>query len=59
MRIKQIDGLRAFAVLAVVLAHSDNRVLLGRMGVSIFFVLSGFVIVRLLIIDIRNLAISG
>jgi peptidoglycan/LPS O-acetylase OafA/YrhL len=53
----ELDGLRAVAVLAVVLYHLHGPqapILGGFLGVDLFFVLSGFLITRLLLEDHRR-----
>jgi peptidoglycan/LPS O-acetylase OafA/YrhL len=47
---QQLDGLRFFAFLAVFLVHADvTNFWWGSYGVSLFFVISGFLITRILI----------
>jgi peptidoglycan/LPS O-acetylase OafA/YrhL len=56
-RDRQLDGLRAVAVTLVLYAHffAANGSHLGHIGVRLFFVLSGFLITRLLL-DARDAA---
>lgn len=46
----QIDSLRAIAVIAVIIGHIDHRILpSGYLGVDVFFVISGFVVMHSLL----------
>jgi peptidoglycan/LPS O-acetylase OafA/YrhL len=55
MYIKQFDTVRAFAVFLVILSHwpigLNSQFNLGSIGVTIFFVLSGFLITQILLKD--------
>src|SRR5690242_8129090 len=54
-RVPSLDGLRAVSVLMVIVGHVAMRLemhhlkMLGSLGVKIFFVISGFIITKLLI----------
>jgi peptidoglycan/LPS O-acetylase OafA/YrhL len=56
-RIPALDGVRAIAILLVLLAHSMHRVspilafMTGGMGVSVFLVLSGYLVTRVMLAD--------
>lgn len=55
----EIDGLRAFAVIAVVLFHIEPKVVPGGfIGVDVFFVISGFLITSIIKQEINEGAFS-
>ena len=49
-----LDGLRGVAVILVVLAHEALLRNAGAVGVNVFFVLSGFLITSLLLVEARD-----
>jgi peptidoglycan/LPS O-acetylase OafA/YrhL len=53
-----IDGLRAIAVLAVVLFHARLGISGGYVGVDVFFVISGFLITLIILKDIERKSFS-
>jgi peptidoglycan/LPS O-acetylase OafA/YrhL len=56
---KDIDGLRAIAVIAVVLFHADIALFSGGyVGVDVFFVISGFLITSLLRAEVETNSFS-
>ena len=50
-RLPGLDGIRAIAALMVVVNHHDFTVVSGALGVTMFFVLSGFLITWLLLAE--------
>ena len=58
---REIDGLRALAVLPVILFHAGFEIFSGGfVGVDVFFVLSGYLITRLILneIDLGKFSIT-
>ena len=49
MRVKFIDGLRALAIIDVAMSHAHLKYSSGVLGVTVFFTISGYVIVRLML----------
>lgn len=57
LKIKQIQGLRAIAVLGVVLYHAElSWIPGGFVGVDVFFVISGFLITQMIV---KEIALEG
>jgi peptidoglycan/LPS O-acetylase OafA/YrhL len=53
-RLPLLDGIRAFAIAFVIAGHSIHNIIstvLGTFGVSVFFVLSGYLITRTMLAD--------
>ncbi len=54
----EIDGLRAVAVLPVLLFHADLGCPGGFVGVDVFFVISGFLITRIVVEELEHATFS-
>jgi peptidoglycan/LPS O-acetylase OafA/YrhL len=51
---RDIDGLRALAVVSVIIFHANHSLIPGGyLGVDVFFVISGFLITRLLVKEMQ------
>lgn len=50
----ELDSLRALSITLVVLAHAGMNFIPGGLGVTIFFVISGYIITKLVIQEITN-----
>jgi len=61
--IGKLDAIRAFAVLMVIMSHwipkTSKVILFGEIGVDIFFVISGFLITRILLTDRDTAELGG
>ena len=56
---RDIDGLRALAVLPVIFYHADFHWFSGGyLGVDVFFVISGFLITRLILEELQTMSFS-
>ncbi len=56
---REIDGLRAVALLPVLLFHVDNQFLKGGyIGVDIFFVISGYLVTSIILSDLKDSSFS-
>ena len=53
-RNQSLDAMRAGSVMLVVLAHAGFKLIPGGLGVTIFFVISGFIITKLIIAEIER-----
>lgn len=54
-RVPSLDGLRAVSILIVMLSHFvDSHLFPGGFGVLVFFVISGFLITRLMLAEQKN-----
>jgi len=54
-RVPSLDGLRAVSILLVLMSHYvDGRLFPGGLGVLVFFVVSGFLIARLMLAEQKN-----